>query len=65
MSVSMDSDVITGYIPSRFNGRSLSLGPDPHLRSGTVIYAGSVIGARLETGHNVVIREDNQIGDDV
>lgn len=65
MSVSMDSDVITGYIPTRFNGRSLSLGPDPHLRSGTVIYAGSVIGARLETGHNVVIREDNQIGDDV
>jgi acetyltransferase-like isoleucine patch superfamily enzyme len=28
-----------------------------------VIYAGSTIGARLETGHNVVIREENVIGD--
>jgi acetyltransferase-like isoleucine patch superfamily enzyme len=32
------------------------------LRSGTVIYAGSTIGAGLETGHNVVIREENEIG---
>ena len=32
------------------------------LRSGTVIYAGSTIGAGLETGHNVVIREENTIG---
>jgi len=65
MRVSIDSDVITGYMPTRINGRSLSLGIEPRLRSGTVIYAGSVIGARLETGHNVIIREDNQIGDDV
>jgi acetyltransferase-like isoleucine patch superfamily enzyme len=65
MQVNIDSDVITGYMPSRINGRSLSLGVEPRLRSGTVIYAGSVIGARLETGHNVIIREDNQIGDDV
>jgi acetyltransferase-like isoleucine patch superfamily enzyme len=28
-----------------------------------VIYAGSAIGAELETGHNVVIREENTIGD--
>jgi acetyltransferase-like isoleucine patch superfamily enzyme len=65
MPMNIDSDVVLGYLPSRSNGRSLSLGSEPHLRSGTVIYAGSVIGARLETGHNVIIREDNQIGDDV
>jgi acetyltransferase-like isoleucine patch superfamily enzyme len=65
MPMNIDSNVITGYEPSRMNGRSLSLGSEPHLRSGTVIYSGSVIGARLETGHNVIIREDNQIGDDV
>lgn len=32
------------------------------LRSGTVIYRGSTIGPGLETGHNVVIREENRIG---
>jgi acetyltransferase-like isoleucine patch superfamily enzyme len=35
------------------------------LRTGTVVYGGSRIGARLQTGHNVVVREDNAIGDDV
>jgi acetyltransferase-like isoleucine patch superfamily enzyme len=38
---------------------------DGLLRSGTVVYDGTQIGARLETGHNVVIREDCVIGDDV
>jgi len=28
-----------------------------------VIYAGSVIGERLETGHNVILRESNVVGD--
>jgi acetyltransferase-like isoleucine patch superfamily enzyme len=41
------------------------LGTQARLRSGTVVYAGSRIGDRLETGHNVVIREDSVIGDDV
>jgi acetyltransferase-like isoleucine patch superfamily enzyme len=30
-----------------------------------VIYAGSVIGSGLRTGHGVMLREDNEIGDDV
>src|SRR5207244_8832773 len=34
-------------------------------RAGTIIDGGSIIGARVETGHNVVIREDNALGDDV
>jgi acetyltransferase-like isoleucine patch superfamily enzyme len=41
------------------------LGADACLRSGTVIYAGSIIGGRLSTGHNVVVREECRIGDDV
>ncbi len=41
------------------------MGPRARLRSGTVVYAGSRIGARLETGHNVIIREESVIGDDV
>ncbi len=32
------------------------------VRSGTAIYRGSTIGPGLETGHNVVIREENRIG---
>lgn len=35
------------------------------IRSHTVIYAGNRIGRRLQTGHSVLIREENQIGDDV
>jgi acetyltransferase-like isoleucine patch superfamily enzyme len=42
-----------------------SLGPHARLRRGTIIYAGSRIGARLETGHFVVVREECAIGDDV
>lgn len=39
--------------------------PDALLRSGTVIYEGSVFGKRFMTGHNAIIRENNTIGDDV
>ena len=34
------------------------------IRSGTVIYAGSVIGDRFNSGHGALVREDNVIGDD-
>ncbi|HXY45699.1 MAG TPA: acyltransferase [Acidimicrobiales bacterium] len=61
----VDRDVVINYPDARTGSGAVSIGPDPHLRSGTVIYAGSIIGARLETGHNVVIREGNLIGDDV
>jgi acetyltransferase-like isoleucine patch superfamily enzyme len=40
----------------------LRIGKDAVVRGGSVIYAGSVIGDGLETGHNVVIREQNEIG---
>lgn len=61
----IDSSAIVGYPSSRNVSRGLVLGHDPHLRSGTVIYVGSHIGVRFETGHNVVVREDCRIGDDV
>jgi acetyltransferase-like isoleucine patch superfamily enzyme len=41
------------------------LGEDARIRSNTVVYLGSRIGARLNTGHNVIIREECLIGDDV
>lgn len=34
------------------------------VRSGTVIYAGAIIGDRFNSGHGALIREDNVIGDD-
>jgi acetyltransferase-like isoleucine patch superfamily enzyme len=60
-----DPHVILGYTPARPVGEPLFLGPDARLRSGTVVYGGSTIGARFETGHNVIVREQCTIGDDV
>jgi len=63
--LSRDQDVIIGYLSPR-GGVSdrLVIGEGARVRSGTVIYAGSEIGSGLETGHNVVLREENEIGDD-
>jgi acetyltransferase-like isoleucine patch superfamily enzyme len=60
-----DHDVIIGYRGTRSSVQDLVLGPGAMIRSGTVIYAGSRIGKRLETGHHVVIREECEIEDDV
>src|SRR5258708_7846294 len=61
-----DPSVLLGYL----TGRSVA---DPHLRvgararlrSGTVLYAGTTIGDDFQTGHNVVVREQNTLGDHV
>jgi acetyltransferase-like isoleucine patch superfamily enzyme len=59
----LDEGVIIGYLPSRPTEHALFIGTGARVRSGTIIYGGSHIGSNLETGHNVVIREDNNIGD--
>jgi acetyltransferase-like isoleucine patch superfamily enzyme len=59
----IDDSVILGYLPARGGHMMLTIGQAAHIRSGTVIYGGSRIGCNLETGHNVVIREENEIGD--
>jgi acetyltransferase-like isoleucine patch superfamily enzyme len=60
----VDPDVVLGYPTGRrIDDLTLRIGPGARIRAGTVIYAGSTIGAGLETGHNVVIREENAIGD--
>jgi acetyltransferase-like isoleucine patch superfamily enzyme len=62
----VDDAVVLGYPTGRrIADRTLRIGRDAHLRSGTVIYAGSTIGQGLQTGHNVIIREENIIGDHV
>lgn len=63
---SVDDQVNLGYPTGRhIADRTLQIGPGAHLRAGTVIYEGTTIGQGFQTGHNVVIREENVIGDHV
>jgi len=61
----IDEGVILGYVPAKkIDDLSLHIGDNARIRTGTVIYLGSKIGHNFETGHNVVIREENVIGGD-
>jgi acetyltransferase-like isoleucine patch superfamily enzyme len=60
----LDPNVILGYRTGRkIADHSLTIGDNAVVRSGSVIYGGSRIGHGLQTGHNVIIREENLIGD--
>ena len=62
----IEPEALVGYLSPRSGvSDELVIGKGARVRSGSVIYAGSTIGAGLETGHNVVIREQNEIGDDL
>jgi len=61
----VDPSAIVGYPTGRkIPSLELSIGRDARIRAGTIVYRGSTIGDRFETGHHVVIREQNRIGDD-
>ncbi|PYS83718.1 MAG: transferase [Acidobacteria bacterium] len=62
----IDDFVIIGAPPREaLPGEMITLiGPNAIIRSHTVIYAGNHIGANFQTGHSVMIRESNEIGDD-
>lgn len=60
-----DAGAVIGYRPARGQLSDLHLGEGATVRGGSTLYLGSRIGARLSTGHNVVIREECVIGDDV
>lgn len=54
--------------PARNQGpgdKKTIIGTGAVIRSHTVIYAGNIIGDYFQTGHHVLIREDNRIGDNV
>ena len=62
--VQVDPFVLLGKPP---RGREadpppLEIGDGCVIRSFTTVYAGSRLGAGVQTGHNVLIREDNEIG---
>jgi acetyltransferase-like isoleucine patch superfamily enzyme len=43
----------------------VTLGPGARIRSGSIVYGGVRAGARLRTGHRVLVRERTILGDDV
>ena len=59
----IDKTVIVGEKTGRkIKSGKLYIGKNAKIRSNSVIYEGSKIGNNLETGHNVLIREENVIG---
>ena len=59
--------VIIGMPPRGEENGSVptQIGTEAVIRSHTIIYAGNEIGDRFQTGHHVMIREENRIGVDV
>lgn len=59
--------VIIGASPRNLPPGALEtrIGANACIRSHTVIYADNFIGDNFQTGHTVLIRESNEIGDDV
>ena len=57
--------VVLGVSPAERKVGTLIIGDDAVIRSHTVIYAGCNIGNGFQTGHGVLIRENNTIGDNV
>ena len=59
----VDSDVILGYPTGRsIEAAGVAIGPFCVIRSGSVIYDAVKIGERFQSGHSVIIREENSIG---
>jgi acetyltransferase-like isoleucine patch superfamily enzyme len=58
--------VIVGQMPNdHVDVLKTIIGEGANLRSHTVIYFGNKIGRNFQTGHGVLVRELNEIGDDV
>lgn len=61
----IDDSVLLGVSPRDKKGEKLVIGDSAIIRSHSVIYAGTHIGDNLQTGHGILIRENNSIGDNV
>jgi acetyltransferase-like isoleucine patch superfamily enzyme len=62
----VDPGALLGYRTGRpITLAPLRLGDLARIRSGSVIYTNTTIGQHFETGHNVIVREENEIGDHV
>jgi acetyltransferase-like isoleucine patch superfamily enzyme len=61
---SVDETARVGVV-GRAGAAEVVLGANSTIRSHTIIYAGVVAGARFNTGHGALIRENNRLGDEV
>ena len=61
--VTLGEPLVAYYRDPDYENPPTTLGPDSIIRSGTVIYAGSKAGARLQTGHDAMIREFTEFGE--
>jgi len=62
----IDPGVYLGYRTGRrIEAAPTFIGDAAHIRTGTVIYTNTRIGDHFETGHNVILREENTLGDHV
>lgn len=59
------SHCLLGHVEPGNPVAALRIGPDSVVRSHCVLYGGSTIGPRLETGHHVTIREGMMIGENL
>jgi len=55
---------IIGYCQGKTTSKII-IGSNANIRTHTVIYFGNKIGDNFQTGHHVMIRENNQIGNNV
>jgi acetyltransferase-like isoleucine patch superfamily enzyme len=64
---SLGAFVIIGQVPREgmVNVPQVIIGEGAFIRSHTVVYYGNVIGKKFQTGHGTLVRELNEIGDDV
>ena len=63
----IDDFVVLGKPPQgkKAGDLALTFGAGCVIRSHTIIYAGNNVGARFQTGHSALVREENIIGDEV
>lgn len=53
------------FLDREYHRHELIIGENAIIRSGSIIYSGSIIGDNFQTGHQVTIREQAQIGNNV
>ena len=64
-NVIIEDGCIVGLPFAKMKGECTVIGDNAHIRAGTYIYAGNVIGQNFQTGNKANVRELNTIGDNV
>ncbi len=65
VNLGKDSIIQDNVIIGNSDQGKVNIGRKALIRSGSVIYSGVKIGDNFQCGHNILIREDTEVGDDV